>query len=321
MIGFLIRRILQGVIVILGVVVLVFFLSKLIPGGPARIALGPRASTPANIAHFNLVNGLDLPLWDQLWQYIHGLIVIWRPDLGYSYHYNEGVRSVIAQRLPRTLALVGASTILALIIAVPLGVLQVVRRNTMSDYAMTGLSFVFYAIPSFLLGTLLILWFAIDLKWFPVSPPGGAGFFTIFTDPRAFVLPVITLSAITIASFSRFMRSSMMDAMAEDYIRTANAKGAGPKRVLFGHALRNAMIPIITLVGLSLPAIASGALVTETVFNYPGMGLMTVNAALADDIPVVLGATLVITVATVIGSLLADILYAVADPRIRFGRA
>jgi peptide/nickel transport system permease protein len=321
LIGFLIRRILQGIIVILGVVVLVFALSKLIPGGPARIALGPRASTPTNIAHFNRVNGLDLPLWDQLWQYIRGLLVVWRPDLGYSYHYNEGVRSVIAQRLPRTLALVGTSTLVALIIAVPLGVFQVVRRNTASDYVMTGLSFVFYAIPSFLLGTLLILYFAIDLKWFPVSPPGSSGFLTIFTDPRAFLLPVATLSAITIASFSRFMRSSMMDAMAEDYVRTAKAKGAGPQRVLFGHALRNAMIPIITLVGLSLPTIASGALITETVFNYPGMGLMTVTAALSDDIPVVLGATLVITVATVIGSLIADILYAVADPRIRFGRA
>jgi peptide/nickel transport system permease protein len=321
LIGFVIRRILQGIVVILGVVVLVFILSKLIPGGPARLALGPRAATPANIAHFNRVNGLDLPLWDQLWQYIRGLLVIWRPDLGYSYHYNEGVRSVIAQRLPRTLALVGTSTLVALIVAVPLGILQVVRRNTVSDYLMTGLSFVFYAMPSFLLGTLLILYFAIDIKLFPVSPPQGSGFLTIFTDPRAFLLPVLTLSAITIASFSRFMRSSMLDAMAEDYVRTATAKGASARRVLFGHALRNALIPILTLIGLSLPTIASGALITETVFNYPGMGLLTVTAALSDDIPVVLGATLVITVATVIGSLLADILYAVADPRIRFGRA
>ena len=130
---------------------------------------------------------------------------------------------------------------------------------------------------------------------------------------------MVTLAATTVASFSRYMRSSMMDALAEDYIRTARAKGAGNRRVLYGHALRNALIPLLTLLGLSLPAIVSGALIVENVFNYPGMGLLTVQSAFNDDIPVVLGTTLVITVATVIGSLVADILYAVADPRIRLG--
>jgi len=133
------------------------------------------------------------------------------------------------------------------------------------------------------------------------------------------VLPLVTLCAITVASFSRYMRSSMMDALAEDYVRTARAKGASHRRVLYGHALRNALIPMITLLGLSLPAIVSGALITENVFNYPGMGLLTVQSAFNSDVPVVLGTTLVITVATVIGSLLADILYAAADPRIRLG--
>jgi peptide/nickel transport system permease protein len=165
----------------------------------------------------------------------------------------------------------------------------------------------------------LILWFALDLKWFPVSPPINSGGFTIFADPHAFILPVLTLSAITIASFSRYMRSSMMDAMAEDYVRTAKAKGASSRRVLYGHALRNALIPILTLIGLSLPAIVSGALITEDVFNYPGMGLLTVNAADNGDVATILGTTLVVTIATVLGSLLADILYAVADPRIRLG--
>jgi peptide/nickel transport system permease protein len=141
----------------------------------------------------------------------------------------------------------------------------------------------------------------------------------VFTEPRAFVMPVITLAAITIASFSRYMRSSMMDALTQDYVRTARAKGASNNRVLYGHALRNALIPILTLIGLSLPAIASGALITETVFNYPGMGLLTVTAAGNDDVPTVLGATLVITIFTVAGSLLADVLYAIADPRIRLG--
>jgi peptide/nickel transport system permease protein len=318
MTGFLIRRTLQAIVVILGVVLIVFLLGKLIPGGEAAAALGPRRS-PAQVAHFNLVNGLDLPLYDQFWRYIWGLIR--HLDLGYSFKNNEGVKELISQRLPKTLSLVGVSTLVALIIAVPLGILQVVKRYSVVDYTLTSASFVFYAMPPFFLGFLLILYFSFDYHLFPVSPPINSGGTTIFTDPRAFVLPVITLSAITIASFSRYMRSSMMDALAQDYIRTARAKGASNNRVLFGHALRNALIPILTLIGLSLPAVASGALITETVFNYPGMGLLTVTAASNDDIPTVLGTTLVITIFTVAGSLLADVLYAVADPRIRFGNS
>jgi peptide/nickel transport system permease protein len=318
MIGFLLRRLVQAIIVILGVSLIVFILARLVPGGEARAVLQTRA-TPKLIAQFNRQNGLDLPLWDQLYRYVRGLIwPIWSPNLGYSYKFNEQVRSIISQRLPRTLMLVGISTILSLIIAIPLGILQVVRRNSITDYALTGLSFIFYAMPAFLLGTLLIVYFALDHHIFPVAPPTGSAW-EVITDPRAFVLPMITLCALTIASFSRYMRSSMMDALAEDYVRTAKAKGASNRRVLYGHALRNALIPILTLVGLSLPAIVSGALITENVFNYPGMGLLTVQAAENVDIPLVLGTTLVITVATVIGSLLADILYAVADPRIRFG--
>jgi peptide/nickel transport system permease protein len=314
-IGFLFRRIIQAIVVILGVVLIVFLLGKLIPGGEAAAALGPRRS-PAQVAHFNLVNGLDLPLYDQFWRYIWGLFHL---NLGYSFKSNEGVQELISQRLPKTLTLVGVSTIVALVIAVPLGILQVVKRYTLIDYTLTAGSFLFYAMPPFLLGFLLILYFNFDFRLFPVSPPINSTATTIFTDPRAFVLPVITLSAITIASFSRYMRSSMMDALTQDYVRTARAKGASNNRVLYGHALRNALIPILTLIGLSLPAIASGALITETVFNYPGMGLLTVTAASNDDIPTVLGSTLVITIFTVAGSLLADVLYAIADPRIRLG--
>ena len=203
--------------------------------------------------------------------------------------------------------------------AVPLGVLQVVRKNKPSDYALTGLAFILYSMPSFFLGTLLIEWFAFDAKLLPVSPPSGASPFAVWTDPRGFILPVVTLAAITVAGFSRYMRSSLLDAMAEDYIRTARAKGASGRRVLYGHALRNALIPIITLLGLSLPGIVSGAVIVEDLVNYPGMSLLTVQAATNADIPTVLGTTLVITVATVAGSLVADILYVIVDPRIRYG--
>jgi peptide/nickel transport system permease protein len=316
MLGYILRRVIQAIIVILGVVLIVFLLSKLIPGGEAAAALGPRRS-PAQVAHFNRQYGLDLPIYDQFWRYIWNLF--WHGNLGYSFKNNEGVTELINQRLPKTLTLVGASTLVALVIAVPLGILQVVRRYSPVDYLLTSLSFIFYATPAFFLGFLVILYFCFDFHLFPVSPPISSGAWTILTDPRAFVLPVVTLSALTIASFSRYMRSSMMDALAEDYIRTARAKGASSNRVLYGHALRNALIPILTLIGLSLPAIASGALITETVFNYPGMGLLTVQAAVNDDIPTILGTTLVITIFTVAGSLLADVLYAMADPRIRLG--
>jgi peptide/nickel transport system permease protein len=314
-IGFFLRRLLQALIVIIGVILIVFIISRFIPGGEARAVLGPKG-TPGNIARFNHLNGFDKPILVQFWNYLIGIPQL---HLGFSYKLTQPVWTVISSRLNRTILLVGVSTIVALIIAVPLGVLQVIKRNKPSDYALTGLSFVLYATPAFLLGTLVIIWFCFDLGWFPVSPPSGQPAYIIFTDPRAFVLPVVTLAALTIASFSRYMRSSMLDALAEDYIRTARAKGASNRRVLYGHALRNALIPIITLIGLSLPGIVSGAVITEDVFNYPGMGLLTVQSATNADIPLVLGTTLVATIATVAGSLLADILYAIADPRIRFG--
>jgi peptide/nickel transport system permease protein len=316
MTGYIIRRLGQSLVVIIGVILLTFLMARLIPGGEAKAVLGVKA-TPRTVAAFNQRNGLNLPIWDQFWQYIEGIFVHF--DLGYSYKYNQDVTQVIMERLPKTLTLVTASVILALVIAIPVGILQVVRRNSVVDYSITAGSFFFYAMPPFLVGTLLIIYFSFDLKWFPVSPPSDASAWAVFTDPRAFVLPIVTLCVTSIASFSRYMRSSMMDALAEDYIRTARAKGASNQRVLYGHALRNALIPLLTLLGLSLPAIVSGALIVENVFNYPGMGLLTVQSAFNDDIPVVLGTTLVITIATVAGSLLADILYAVADPRIRLG--
>ena len=315
MIGYLLRRVIQAVIVVLGVVIIVFLLSRLIPGGEAHAVLGPKA-TPALVREFNHANGFTQPLWVQFWHYLIGLPLL---HLGYSYKYTEPVWDVISTRLPKTLVLVGTSTLLALAVAVPLGVLQVVRKNKPSDYALTGLAFVLYSMPSFFLGTLLIEWFAFDARLLPVSPPSNASPFAVLTDPKGFILPVLTLAAITVAGFSRYMRSSLLDAMAEDYIRTARAKGASGRRVLYGHALRNALIPIITLIGLSLPGIVSGAVIVEDLFNYPGMGLLTVQAAENADIPTVLGTTLVITVATVVGSLVADILYVMVDPRIRYG--
>jgi peptide/nickel transport system permease protein len=315
--GFLVRRLLQAVAVIIGVIAFMFILIHLIPGGEARAVLGPRAQ-PVAIENFDRANGLNLPLWDQFSHYLWNL---GRFHLGRSYIFNQTVNSLIATALPKTLVLVGLSTLLAVVVAIPLGVYQVVRRNKPEDYIITGFTFVLYAMPAFLLGTLLILWFAIEIPIFPTEAPQSQSVWGILSDPRALVLPVITLSAITIASFSRYMRSSMMETMTEDFVRTAKAKGASQRRVLYVHGLRNAIIPIITLLGLSLGTIVSGAVITESVFNYPGMGLLAVNSAFREDIPTLLGVTFVVTVATIIGNLLADILYAVVDPRIRYAKS
>jgi len=315
MLGYLIRRLAQAIVVVIGVVLLTFLLTRIIPGGYARAALGPRADAQ-QIAQFNRINGLDSSLPVQFYDYVKPIVTSF--NLGYSYKNNEGVTQLISDRLPKTLVLVGISTIFALLIAIPLGVLQVVRRNKPIDYGLTAASFIFYGMPPFLLGQLLILYFAIDLHWFSTEAPQASTVGGVLGDPRGLVLPVLTLAAITIAQFSRYMRSSMMEALTEDYVRTARAKGASRARVLFRHALRNALIPIITLLGLSIPYIVGGALITETVFNFPGMGLLTTQAAVNDDVPLLLGTTLIAALATVVGSLIADILYAVVDPRVRY---
>ena len=195
------------------------------------------------------------------------------------------------------------------------------RRNKVDDYVLTGASFVFYSMPVFWLGIILIVVFSGLLHWLPANGPQGAYVTDDFSQLSALILPVITLALVTIASFSRYMRSATLENMVQDYVRTARAKGASNSRVLFVHVLRNAMIPILTLIGLSVGYIFSGALITEALFNYPGMGYIFWNAALAPDYPIILGVIVVTGFATVLGSLMADIMYAIADPRVRYRKA
>lgn len=308
---------LQAAVVVFGVIVIVFILYHLFPGGAQEVAhqvLGSKAQ-PYQIAAFIRQQGLDQPLWDQFWILLRHVFTL---NLGYSYTRNQAVWQLIMDYLPKTLLLVGSSLVLALIVAIPLGVLQVLRRNKPIDYTLTGASFFFYAMPTFFLGLVLQEIFGIDLHLLPPDAPSASTVGAIVADWPAMILPVVTLAMVTIAGFSRYMRSSMMEQLTEDYVRTARAKGVSRRRVIYGHALRNALIPIVTLLGLSLPGVVSGAVITETVFNYPGMGLLFYNSATTSDFPTIIGTTLVAAVATVIGSLLADIVYAVLDPRIRY---
>ncbi|HTI22354.1 MAG TPA: ABC transporter permease [Kutzneria sp.] len=309
---FLLRRCSQAVVVLLLVSVIVFGLLHLLPGGPARAILGTHA-TPSNIAAFNKQNGLDSPVPVQYWHWLTGVL---SGNLGFSYVQNQSVASLLADRLPKTAFLAAISVVLALLIAVPVGFFQAVRRNRVGDYAITTVTLVLYSTPAFWIAILLIDVLAVRLHAVPAEAPQGS-FSALFNDPQAMVLPVLTITVVTVAAFSRYTRSSVLDELAQDYVRMARSHGASHRIILFGHVLRNAAGPVVTLLGLYLPFIVSGTLITEFVFNYPGIGLLAFNAATSQDYPVMLGVVVVVGAATVIGSLLADVGHALLDPRVR----
>jgi peptide/nickel transport system permease protein len=311
-IGYTIRRIGQAIIVLFGVTVLTFILLHLLPGNPVRAILGARSSA-VEVRQLTDQLGLNKPLPIQYLVWVNNLI---HGNLGFSYKLDQPVTALLAQRIPKTMFLVGVSELLAVVLAVPLGMWQAVRRNRPDDYALTGLAFIFYSMPAFWLGLLLIVIFSATLGWFPSEAPQDQ--FNVISQLNGMVLPIATLTLVNLAFFSRYARSSMLEQSVQDYVRTARAKGVSSRAVLFRHVLRNALIPVITLLGLTLGWVLSGAVVVEEVFNYPGMGLLFFQSAVTDDFPVLLGVTVVVALTTVLGNLVADILYAVADPRIRY---
>jgi len=313
-IGFLIRRILQALLIVFLVTVFTLALVHLFPGGPIRSLLGPRA-TPEQVAYYNRLYGFDQPFYVQYLKWVGQLL---HGNLGYSPKLNQTVTSLIAQDLPKTIVLVGLGLAVSLLFGIPLGLYQAVKRYTAGDYILTGISFLGYATPTFFVGLLLIEWFAIDIPLFPPFAPQGSTVAQILSDPRALVLPVAAYAFVLYALWSRYMRSSVMDNLVQDYVRTARAKGASERRVLWRHVFRNSLLSIITLLGLSLPTLVAGAIFVEVVFNYPGMGLAFYQAALNVDYQVLLGFTLLATLATILGNLLADVGYAVLDPRVRY---
>jgi peptide/nickel transport system permease protein len=315
--GYIIRRVLQSIVVIIGVTLIVLGLAHLIRGvnaGSGGAIRGPRAN-PVSIHQWELENGFLSPLWYQYWIFLDHLLH-W--NLGYSYKLNQSVDSLIANDLPRDVLLVGTSLVLAVIIAVPLGVAQAVKRNQAVDYAGTATSFVLYSMPSYALGLILISIFAVGLKWLPSEAPQGNTVGQMLAHPTGLLLPIITLTLVIYALFSRYMRSSAIESLAQDYIKTARAKGLPEKLVLWRHLLRNSLVPVTTLIGLSVPSVLTAGLVLESLFNFQGLGLEYFNAAANDDFPVMLGITVLVGIATVVGNLLADIAYAVLDPRVRY---
>jgi peptide/nickel transport system permease protein len=314
MLGYLVRRLLQALLVLFFVTMMVLALVHLFPGGPIRAMLGPRA-TVAQVAYFNHLYGFDQPFYIQYLKWVGQLL---RGNLGFSTKLNISVASLIAQDLPKTMVLVALGTAVSLLVGVPLGMYQAVNRYRTGDYVLTGLSFLGYATPTFFVGLLLVEWFSVDLHIFPPFAPQSSSVISILAQPRALVLPVLAYAFVLYALWSRFMRSSVMDNLVQDYVRTARAKGASGRRVLWSHIFRNSLISIVTLLGLALPTMVAGAVLVEVVFNYPGMGLAFFTAASNVDYQVLLGFTVLATVATVLGNLLADIGYALLDPRVRY---
>jgi peptide/nickel transport system permease protein len=315
---YLVRRAGQSVAVVIGVMILTFVLLHMEPGSVARSVLGLKA-TPARVAIFDALYGLNKPLYQQFGIYVQQLF---HGNLGYSYQLQEPVFALIAQRLPRDAILLGLSTLLALAIGVPTGIYQALRHNRLADDLLAGTWFTLYSAPDFMEALLLIALLCVQFHLLPPAFPAGvtsvAG---LFANWPALILPVAVLSINSVAGFSQYVRSTSLQTLAEDYIRVARSKGLSERLVMTRHVLRNSLLPVITILGLALPDIVAGAVIVESIFNFPGMGLLFWQSALAHDFPVMLGGTLVIGVATVVGNLAADVSYGVLDPRIRYGGA
>jgi peptide/nickel transport system permease protein len=293
--------------------IFIFLLLHGIYPSPARDVLGLKAS-PAAINAWNKANGYDDPVLVQYLHYVNNLL---HGNLGYSYAENQSVFALFQERWARSAYLSGISLVIAVIIALPLGIFQAVKRNSVGDNVATSAAFVLYSMPSFFLGLILIQVFALSLPIFSFEASQSTNVWVVIGDWNAMTLPIFTLALITVASFSRYMRSSSIDVLAQDYIKVARAKGLPERLVLMRHLVRNASLPMVTLIGLSLPALLAGNLITEELFNYQGLGLLFWESLQKVDYSVLLAYTLVGAVLVVVGNLIADIALTIADPRIR----
>ncbi|MGH3274629.1 MAG: ABC transporter permease, partial [Streptosporangiaceae bacterium] len=280
---------------------------------PAIILLGPRANA-VSIAAFNRQHGFDAPWLVQYGNYIKNLL---HGNLGFAYKYNQPVTSLFAQRWARSAYLSGSSLVLSIIIGMPLGIFQAVRRNSLGDNVATTAAFVAYAMPIFFLGLIIIQLFAFTFPIFGFEASQSTSLLTVIGDLHDMTLPILVLTMVQVAIYSRFMRSSAIDTLAQDYIKAARAKGLPERLVLLRHLARNACLPMVTLIGLSLPALLAGNLIVEQIFNFQGLGLLFINSLTQEDYNVLLAYTLIGAILTVAGNFVADIALTVADPRIR----
>jgi peptide/nickel transport system permease protein len=306
---YILRRLVSLIPVLLGISFIVFFLIRLIPGDPAATLLGSHA-TPQAVAALRAQLGLDQPLWSQYLTFMGHLL---QGNLGYSFVYDSSVSSLISTSLPVTLWLLVSGTVFTVVIAVPLAVLAAARRGGTADNIIRAVPVVGLGLPSFWLGIMLILVFGLKLGWFPV---GGFGN-DLAGHLRSIVLPGITVALALSPILIRSLRASMIDVLGSDYIVTAQAKGISTARVVFGHALRNAAVSSVTVLGVNIAYLTGATLVIERVFSLPGIGQQMINSILGRDFPTVQGITLVFAIMVVVVNLLTDVTHAVLDPRVK----
>ncbi len=307
MLSYIIRRILQSFIVLFGVSIAVAAMTQFVPGDPAVAILGETAS-PAALEALRAEMGLNDPFYVQYWRFLERLFT--EGSLGTSIRTNREVLVEIGDRLPNTIILTLGAVILSTILGIASGALAAVKRGTWIDTSVLVATTTGLSLPSFWIALLMIMLFSVNLGWLPVT---GAG-----TWKHA-VMPILSLSIQSVATKSRLTRSAMLESLGQDYIRTSRAKGLRERQVIWVHALRNALLPVLTIIGLQFGALLGGAFITEVIFSWPGVGQLAVNSILQRDFPVVQGTVLLVTVAFVVANLLVDIAYAWVDPRIRYG--
>jgi peptide/nickel transport system permease protein len=313
-IGYIIRRIIQAIFTCFVVTIVTFGLIHATPNGMVNLLVGSKEhNNPVRIAEVRAELGLNHPL---VQQYLLWVGDMFKGNFGFDYFKEQSDGQLLLNTLGQTAFIIGLALLITIILAIPIGVIQAVNRNKLIDHFFTTFSFVAYSVPTFFIGWLLLNFFMDDWQ---IIPSGNqiASFHDAWSQPESLILPVGTLVITSLANYTRYMRSAMLDQITQDYVRTAVAKGASKRRVLYGHVLRNALIPMATLIGLSLPALVNGALIIESVFNIQGIGLLTTTAAETGDSGIIMASTLILAVITVVGSLLADVSYAALDPRVR----
>jgi peptide/nickel transport system permease protein len=317
MFHYLVRRVLVSIPLLLGITLIVFIMASAMPGDAVLAMISnetPQAEDLIKLRRGQL--GLDLPVWQQYLQWLGQLL---QGNLGYSFQSGEPVSAVIAARLPATVQLMGVALLLAIVIGVTLGVVSALRQYSWVDYSFTLFGFAGVSIPDFFLGMVLVYVFAIELQLLPTSGIGTAGeAYSVADNLRHLILPALALGLARTAVFMRYTRASVLEVMNNDHVRTARAKGLGAWPVILRHVLRNALVPVITVIGLSLPVLFGGAVIIETIFQWAGIGLMFINAVTGRDSPVIMGYVLLSAVMVLVSNLLTDVAYASLDPRIRF---
>jgi peptide/nickel transport system permease protein len=316
MLTYLARRLFGTVVVLAVMSFVIFSLIGLMPGDPIDIMIASNPDlTPADGVRLKKLHGLDLPITERYWNWLTAAL---GGDFGYSRNFNRPVLEILLPRLGNTIILLGVASLLAISIALPLGFAAAVRPHSATDHSINMFCFAGISVPPFWLAILLIILFAVTLGILPAGGMGPAGGGSFFDRLEFLILPVLTLTIASLAGYTRFARASMMEALRQDYVRTAYAKGLAVRRVVVGHAMRNALLPLVTIVALDFGQLFSGALITETMFSYLGMGKLLFDSILANDFNLALVGLLFATLLVLIGNFLADIAYAAIDPRISF---